>query len=789
MDGASSGMGLESAGDGQFDDEAAAARDGLEAKLAAVAAHDGAGDEEAEAGDVGSVLEGLEQVPGVGDAGAGVVEGDEHAAAARGDGDGEMPRGAGLDGAMAILRQVHEDLHEAVAVGKDAQGGIGDGPGDGAADFGPAGLDDDAEVVEDLLEGDIAGVAAGAVELEGGEASQTFDESFEALDFLDAAGALAGLEVGVDDGDGAAEIADFVEHGGDDEAAVGGQLLHVVLFAVAHLLGGIDDDGGELRALGRGVGGEPEVGEEGFPVQLAAERLGGGAEGLAAGADAKGSGEDGHERMNGAAFEQFAGRDAEQHAGGAVGGDDAAGAIEGKDGGGAAFDKDPETLLGFVAEALLIGELGEVAERHLAVADDGDDEEAGNQIAQAGAEEADRVLEKEVGIVEGAAQERADDRKDDDAPAGEDRGGEEHGKDVEAAEREAADAPVREGGGGGENKRGRENAAAVGIEDAGDEPAGMQLFRDGYGKHSCDYDPPIIMPEAARQPKVWPAQPKVWSVGRRRERKLEDAAGATAAPQPGERRKMNAKVLAGAALCGTLIATGCATKKYVAKTVAPVEARVSTAETKNADQDKRIEGNTTQITELGRDLSRTRERLTDTDQKATAAAAAAKTADQKADDAKRVADGATSAAALARAASENLARNVDAMNRWKVEKSETVLFPVNRWTLAADAKTQLDGVCQAAKGKERYSVEVQGFTDKTGTAAGNEILSQRRAQEVARYLVNDCQVPLHDLSILGSGYAKPVGDDKTRDGRKQNRRVEIRLLTPERATATETAAR
>jgi len=59
--------------------------------------------------------------------------------------------------------------------------------------------------------------------------------------------------------------------------------------------------------------------------------------------------------------------------------------------------------------------------------------------------------------------------------------------------------------------------------------------------------------------------------------------------------------------CGlilTLAGTGCATKKYVAKTVSPIEARVSQTEGKNNDQDKALAGHGTQIEELDRDLSR-----------------------------------------------------------------------------------------------------------------------------------------------------------------------------------------
>ena len=236
------------------------------------------------------------------------------------------------------------------------------------------------------------------------------------------------------------------------------------------------------------------------------------------------------------------------------------------------------------------------------------------------------------------------------------------------------------------------------------------------------------------------------------------------------------------ALCISLFSAGCATKKYVTKTVAPVESRVTAVETKNADQDKQLTTHANQLIELDRDLSRTRERLTDTDQKATAAGSAAKAADQKADNAAKTADAAAQSATGARTYAENLARKVDGLNKLNMSKSETVLFGINRWSLGADAKMRLSAFAQAAAGMDRYIIEVQGFTDKTGTAEGNEILSERRAQEVARYLTNEGKIPLRNMTMLGSGYAQPVGDDKTRDGRKQNRRVEVRLYVPQVTT-------
>jgi OOP family OmpA-OmpF porin len=246
--------------------------------------------------------------------------------------------------------------------------------------------------------------------------------------------------------------------------------------------------------------------------------------------------------------------------------------------------------------------------------------------------------------------------------------------------------------------------------------------------------------------------------------------------------KLTAQLATIAAL--SLGVTGCATKKYVAQTVAPIDARVTSAETKNSDQDKQLADHGKNIEELDRSASRTREQLKDTDAKATAAGEAAAKADQKADGAWKAADGAKMLAQQGLDANTQLARTVDAMNKYSVLKSETVLFKVNQANLTDDAKSQLQELAKSTDGLERYVVEVQGFTDKTGSPEINERLSQMRAQEVARYLANEYKIPVRSISLLGSGYALPVADDKTREGRKLNRRVEVRLFVPDAATAT-----
>ena len=259
---------------------------------------------------------------------------------------------------------------------------------------------------------------------------------------------------------------------------------------------------------------------------------------------------------------------------------------------------------------------------------------------------------------------------------------------------------------------------------------------------------------------------------------------------------MKTNLMLAGAMVLSLTGAGCvATHKYVAKTISPVESRVTGTEQKNTEQDKQIAEHAKDIDGLSTDLSRTKERVTDADAKAVAAGQSAQRAGERADNAQRAADGAEKSADGARNLAERglqrsdvIEKNMEAMNKFDMAKSVTVLFPLNQAKLNDEAKAELDDLAKMTDGKDRYVVEVQGFTDKTGSASANEQLSQARAAAVARYLVNDHKIPVRSITTLGSGYALPVADDKTRQGRKQNRRVEVRLFVPEATHPSNTIA-
>jgi OOP family OmpA-OmpF porin len=106
-----------------------------------------------------------------------------------------------------------------------------------------------------------------------------------------------------------------------------------------------------------------------------------------------------------------------------------------------------------------------------------------------------------------------------------------------------------------------------------------------------------------------------------------------------------------------------------------------------------------------------------------------------------------------------------------------VNFRIGSSVLTADGKTKLDAIATKALNAKGYVLEVTGFADSTGNTERNRVLSQRRADAVIRYLVEQHQIPLRRIiQPYGFGESNPIADNKTRDGRAENRRVEVKVL-------------
>ena len=91
-----------------------------------------------------------------------------------------------------------------------------------------------------------------------------------------------------------------------------------------------------------------------------------------------------------------------------------------------------------------------------------------------------------------------------------------------------------------------------------------------------------------------------------------------------------------------------------------------------------------------------------------------------------------------------------------------------------EALDQLAADIQNTKG---YIITVEGATDAVGSEDYNYGLSERRASSVIQYLGSKYNIPAHKIYVIGLGKDKPVEENKTREGRAANRRVNVRLMT------------
>jgi outer membrane protein OmpA-like peptidoglycan-associated protein len=122
-------------------------------------------------------------------------------------------------------------------------------------------------------------------------------------------------------------------------------------------------------------------------------------------------------------------------------------------------------------------------------------------------------------------------------------------------------------------------------------------------------------------------------------------------------------------------------------------------------------------------------------------------------------------------------QRITSLDDFVVQSTSTVNFKVNSAVLSTDAKAALDEVATSALQLKGYVIEITGFASAEGGTARNKALSQRRAQAVIDYLVETHNIPLRRIGqSFGFGELQAVADNTTREGREQNRRVEVKLM-------------
>jgi len=219
-----------------------------------------------------------------------------------------------------------------------------------------------------------------------------------------------------------------------------------------------------------------------------------------------------------------------------------------------------------------------------------------------------------------------------------------------------------------------------------------------------------------------------------------------------------------------MVLSGCASRKYVRNQVSTLEPAIQ---------------------EASNGVKENAERIDAVDKRAQSGVTAAAAADTKAGQAQQAAQAAATAAQAAQRQADTANQAVQQVNtristietrlsnvndNYTASETQTVTFKVNSSTLSNQAKETLDKLAMQVSGQRTgYMIELQGFTDNRGSENYNINLSQRRAESVLRYLVTK-NIPLFRISIVGLGEDNPVSPNNTRQGRDQNRRVEVKLL-------------
>jgi len=110
-----------------------------------------------------------------------------------------------------------------------------------------------------------------------------------------------------------------------------------------------------------------------------------------------------------------------------------------------------------------------------------------------------------------------------------------------------------------------------------------------------------------------------------------------------------------------------------------------------------------------------------------------------------------------------------------VNLPEGVTFDVASYSLKPEFRATLDKVADSLKQYPDSLIDVYGHTDSTGSDAYNQTLSENRARTVANYLQMQGVNPSR-IRSQGYGETMPVADNTTEEGRRKNRRVEIKIV-------------
>jgi outer membrane protein OmpA-like peptidoglycan-associated protein len=238
----------------------------------------------------------------------------------------------------------------------------------------------------------------------------------------------------------------------------------------------------------------------------------------------------------------------------------------------------------------------------------------------------------------------------------------------------------------------------------------------------------------------------------------------------------NTPMILGALTILSVGSVGCATKKHVREAIAPVQNQANQTQAQLGTLQKQTDDYKTKtdqsIGDLDRQVATADEKAVDASKKAAEAAASAAQANSAAAAAAQQAQAANS---LAQQTGTKLDTTIQNLDNFKLISTAPIYFKFGQSRLSKDEQAKLDDAIQKLSSMKGYVVEVEGFADKTGDVAYNRDLSRKRADAVVHYLAVEHSIPLRSIRELGVGADFPDANNKTREDRKENRRVDVKI--------------
>jgi outer membrane protein OmpA-like peptidoglycan-associated protein len=185
---------------------------------------------------------------------------------------------------------------------------------------------------------------------------------------------------------------------------------------------------------------------------------------------------------------------------------------------------------------------------------------------------------------------------------------------------------------------------------------------------------------------------------------------------------------------------GCATKKYVATEIATIDQKIASVSTEIEEAQKRIKEHDEKLATIGELIMQHDSQFKKVDEKF----------------------------------NEVITLIRGSLILKETLRSDEVKFAFNSFELSPEAKAAIDRIIQKLIQENRgVYIEIQGHTDNVGPEEVNLALGRKRAEAVMMYLYKTYHIPLHRMAVVSFGSSAPIADNKTREGRAKNRRVEI----------------